>query len=110
MATTSPSSALPIMSDRTTSILVRFTAGPDVTTDQYDETIRRLEKSGDWKPDGLELHVAFGKDGNFRVSEIWDSQEQFDTFGKRLMPLLKDVGIDLPGDPEIVEIHNVVMR
>jgi hypothetical protein len=110
MATTSPSSALPIMSDRTTSILVRFTAGPDVTTDQYDETIRRLEESGDWKPDGLELHVAFGKDGNFRVSEIWDSQEQFDTFGKRLMPLLKDVGIDLSGDPEIVEIHNVVMR
>ncbi len=53
LAATSSSSALPIMSDRTTSILVRFTAAPDVTTDQYDETIRRLEKAGDWKPDGL---------------------------------------------------------
>jgi hypothetical protein len=39
-------------------------AGPvhtDVRRDdeQYDETMRRLEKSGDWMPDGLEYHVAF---------------------------------------------------
>lgn len=110
MATTSASAALPIMDDRATSILVRFTAGPNVTTDQYDETMRRLEAAGDWKPDGLELHVAFGSDGNFRVSEIWDSQEQFDAFGERLMPVLKDVGIELSGDPEILKIHNVVTR
>src|SRR5215210_6971527 len=110
MAATSSSSTLPVMDDRRTSILVRFTAGADVTTDQYDETIRRLEESGDWKPEGLELHVAFGSDGNFRVSEIWDSQEQFDAFGKRLMPVLEDVGIELSGDPEIIEVHNVVMR
>lgn len=110
MAATSSSSALPIMDDRATSILVRFTAGPDVTTDQYEELIRRLEGAGDWKPDGLELHVAFGSDGNFRVSEIWDSQEQFDAFGKRLMPVLEEVGIKLMGDPEILEVHNVVTR
>jgi hypothetical protein len=109
MAATS-STVSPIMSDRTTSILVRFTTAPNVTTDQYDETIRRLEKAGDWKPDGLEFHVAFGSDGNFRVTEIWDSQKQFDAFGKRLMPVLEDVGIELAGDPEIVEVHNVVMR
>lgn len=110
MAATSSSSTLPIMSDRTTSILVRFTAAPDVTTDQYDETIRRLEETGDWKPDGLELHVAFRSDGKFRVSEILDSQKEFDAFGKRLMPVLEDVGIELSGDPEIMEIHNVEIR
>ncbi len=54
------------------------------------------------------MHVAFGSDGNFRVSEIWDSQEQFDAFGKRLMPVLEDVGIELAEDPEIVEVHNEV--
>jgi hypothetical protein len=110
MATTSPESVVPTMRDRSTSILARFTAAPDVTTEQYDETLRRLEKSGDWLPDGLEYHVAFRSNGNFRVSEIWDSRKQLDAFGERLMPVLKDVGIELSGDPEVLEIHNIIKR
>lgn len=110
MATTSPESATRSMEDRKTSILVRFTGAPSVTPEQYDETSRRLEKVGDWPPKGLEYHVAFVSDGKFRVSEIWDSREQFDAFGKRLMPVLSDVGIELSGDPEILKIHNVVKR
>ncbi len=54
-------------------------------------------------------HVAFKSDGKFRVSEIWDSREQFDAFGERLMPVLKDVGIE-PGKPEMLEIHNIIRR
>jgi hypothetical protein len=105
---TSPASATPTtMDDRATSLLVRFT--PSVTTEQYDESIRRLEKAGDWLPEGLELHVAFEAGGKFRVSEIWDSQAQFDAFGKRLMPILEDLGID-PGAPEVLEIHNITRR
>jgi hypothetical protein len=110
MATTSPEFATPSMKDRSTSILVRFTAAPGVTSEQYDETIRRLEKSGEWLPDGLEYHVAFRSNGDFRVSEIWDSREQFDAFGERLMPVLKDVGIELSGEPEVLEIHNILRR
>jgi hypothetical protein len=97
------------MDARKTSILARFAPTSNVTTDQYDETIRRLEKSGDWLPEGLEYHVAFKSDGKFRVSEIWDSREQFEAFGERLMPVLKDVGIE-PGKPEMLEIHNIVKR
>jgi hypothetical protein len=108
MATTN-SSAAPVMDARKTSILARFAPTSNVTTEQYDETIRRLEKSGDWLPEGLEYHVAFKSDGKFRVSEIWDSQEQFDAFGERLMPVLKDVGIE-PGKPEMLEIHNIIKR
>jgi hypothetical protein len=96
------------MDDRATSLLVRFTPA-SITTEQYDESVRRLEKAGDWLPEGLELHVAFEAGGKFRVSEIWDSQEQFDAFGKRLMPILKDIGID-PGAPELLEIHNITRR
>ena len=106
---TSPTET-PVQDARKTSMLVRFTAAPDVTSEQYDETIRRLEKSGDWLPAGLEFHVAFVSNGNFRVSEIWDSREQFDAFGKRLMPVLKDVGIELACEPETREIHNIVKR
>lgn len=108
MATNDPS-ATPVMDGRKTSILARFTPTSDVTAEQYDESIRRLEKSGDWLPEGLEYHVAFTSDGKFRVSEIWDSREQFEAFGERLMPVLKDAGIE-PGHPETLEIHNIVKR
>jgi hypothetical protein len=91
------------------SILVRFAPTSPTTTDQYDETIRRLEEAGDFPPDGLEYHVCFLSDGNVRVSEIWESQARFDAFGERLMPILGDVGID-PGRPEILEIHNIIRR
>ena len=91
------------------SILVRFEPASQVSTDKYDETIRRLEDEGDFPPDGLELHVAFMVDGQLRVSEVWDSQEKFDAFGERLMPLLADVGIE-PGEPTILEVHNTIVR
>jgi hypothetical protein len=107
MATTSPS-ATPTLDARKARLLVRF-APSTLSTDQYDESIRRLEESGHWLPEGLESHVAFMSNGNLRVSEIWNSREQFDAFGERLMPVLKDVGID-PGQPELLEIHNIATR
>ena len=110
MATTSSESVTPNVGAHKTSILVRFTPAPDVTTDQYDETISRLEKSGEWLPEGLAFHVAFKSNGSVRVSEIWDSREQLETFGERLMPVLKDVGIGFASEPELLEIHNVITR
>ena len=89
------------------SILVRFTP-TSLTAEQYDEAVRRLDM-GDSGPQGCEYHVCFGTDGNLRVSEIWDSQEQFEAFGERLMPILAEVGID-PGEPEILPIHNALKR
>jgi len=91
------------------SVLIRFTPTSATTTEQYDETIRRLQEAGDFPPDGMDYHVCFLSDGNVRVSEIWDSQEQLDAFGERLMPLLAEVGID-PGTPEVLEIHNIIRR
>jgi hypothetical protein len=45
---------------------------------RYDEVIRRLEQAG------------------------------VDQFGRTLMPILQQMGID-PGQPEVVEIHNVII-
>ena len=45
-------------------------------------------RSRQFPPDGLDYHVAFSAGGSFRVSEIWDSKEQFEAFGQRLMPIL----------------------
>jgi hypothetical protein len=90
------------------SVLIRFTPA-SLTAQQYDESVRRLEQAGDWPPDGLDYHVCFGSEGNLKVSEIWDSRQQLDAFGERLMPVLADVGIE-PGEPELMEIHNIVKR
>ncbi len=91
------------------SVLARFAPTSVTTTEQYDDTIRRLEGAGDFPPDGLEYHVCFVSGGNARVSEVWDSLEQFRAFGEHLMPILAEVGIE-PGEPELLEIHNIVRR
>jgi hypothetical protein len=91
------------------STLVRFTP-KSVTTEQYDQVMRKLDDNGDWLPDGLDYHVAFRSNGDVRVSEIWDSKEKFDEFSQRLMPVLKDAGIELSGPPELLEVHNIERR
>lgn len=90
------------------SIVVRFNPA-NVTREKYDEALRRVEAAGTWPPDGLEMHVAFGPEDDMRVSEIWDSREQLEAFGERLMPILSDIGIDV-SEPEVFEAHNVVSR
>jgi hypothetical protein len=92
------------------SILVRFTGAPNMTAEKYDETIPLIEESGQFPPDGLDYHVAFSSGGSFRVSEIWDSMEQFEAFGQRLMPILAENGVELAGAPEVIEIHNIIKR
>ena len=92
------------------SILVRFTGAPSLSAEKYDETMTRIEASGKFPPDGLEYHVGFTLGGSFRVSEIWDTKEQFEAFAQRLMPLLAENGVELAGPPEVIEIHNIVRR
>ena len=92
------------------SIVVRFVGAPNMTKQKYDETLTKLEAAGEFPPDGLEYHVAFSADGAFRVNEIWDSLEQFQAFGERLMPILTESGVELAGEPEIIEVHNIVKR
>jgi hypothetical protein len=92
------------------SILVRFTGAPGLTAEKYDAVLPIIEESGTFPPDGLDYHVAFASGGSFRVSEIWDSMEQFEAFGQRLMPILTDAGVELAGPPEVIEIHNIIKR
>ena len=92
------------------SVVVRFKP-TNLTRDQYDESVRRLEQAGLWpNPAGLELHVLFGSEGDLRVSEIWDSPEQLEAYGAQLMPILADIGIEFSGEPDVFEVHNLVTR
>jgi hypothetical protein len=90
------------------SIVVRFHP-TNVDRANYEETMRRLEEAGLWpNPAGLEVHVAFGAEDNIKVSEIWASREQFQAQAEGLMPVLADLGIEFSGDPEVLEVHNLV--
>ena len=92
------------------SIVVRFSP-TSLTSEKYDASLRRLEEAeGAFPPDGLDYHVCFGSEGNLRVSEIWDSREQLEAFGERLMPLLAEAGIEFSAEPEIFEVHNIIKR
>ncbi len=85
-------------------VLVRFQP-VGLTHQQYDEVTHQMENAGAWPPDGLQLHVLFGTEGNLKVSEIWESEEQLRAFGEQLMPVLNEVGVQLAGEPEIFEVH-----
>ncbi len=80
-----------------------------LTRQQYDEVSRRMEGAGDWPPQGLDMHVLFGPEGDMRVSEIWDSEDQFRAFAGRLMAVLDDVGVPY-AEPEVYEAHELQKR
>ncbi len=92
------------------SIVVRFNP-TNLTAEQYDASTSKLEEAGvNFPPEGLDYHVCFGSEGSLRVSEIWDSREQFEAFGEHLRPVLGEIGIEFSGEPEIFEVHNIEKR
>ena len=90
------------------SVLIRF-APPSLTAEQYDKVVARLSEEGVFPADGLDYEICFGSEGQLKVSQVWDTRDHLEAFSKRLMPILQDVGIN-PGEPEIVEVHNIIRR
>ncbi len=80
-----------------------------LTREQYDEVSRRMESAGNWPPDGLDMHVLFGTEGDMRVSEIWDSEEQFRAFQGHLTRVLDEVGVPY-SEPEVFQAHELQKR
>ena len=77
--------------------------------ERYDEAVRRLEQAGAGSPPGRSYHFAWvGQDGDIEVFDVWDSRESFERFGETLVPMENELGAD-PGEPAIVEIHNMVL-
>jgi hypothetical protein len=60
----------------------------------------------DWPVEGLLVHVAGQGAKGFRVVDVWTSEEAFRRFGEKLIPILRQVGIE--GEPEIYPSHTVV--
>ena len=77
-----------------------------MTLKDFEESHRRLDEAGAGNPSGRILHSCFGDDGDLMVYDIWESPEQFETFGEILMPILAEIGIDLR-EPAIMPLHRL---
>lgn len=75
---------------------------------KYDECIKALKKAGAGNPPGRSYHAAFGAQDKLMVFDIWTSQAAFDKFGKTLMPILQQLGINT-GAPTIMPAHKVMV-
>lgn len=90
------------------SVVVRHKPA-GLTREKYDEVSRAMEGSGAWPPDGLDMHVLFGTEGDLMVSEIWDSEDQFRSFFGRLKEALDEAGVE-HSDPEVYEVSELQKR
>lgn len=74
---------------------------------QYDEIIARLKQAGMFPAPGMISHVCFGSGNKLRIFDVWESQETFNEFGKTLLPILQEVGVESK-QPEVSEVHNTL--
>ena len=79
-----------------------------MTAAKYDECIRLLRKAGAGNPPGRSYHASFGQKDKLMVFDVWTSQAAFDKFGKTLMPILQQIGLDA-GQPTVMEMHKVIV-
>src|ERR1019366_8582936 len=75
---------------------------------KYDECIKLLKKAGAGNPAGRSYHAAFGPKDKLMLFDVWTSQAAFDKFGKTLMPILQQLGMDA-GQPTVMPMHKVIV-
>ena len=87
------------------AIVVKFSVS-GMPVEKYEAVLRRLEASGAGSPPGRLHHVSYGSRDNLQVIDVFDSQDSLDSFGKTLLPILGQMGIE--AQPEIQEAYKVI--
>jgi hypothetical protein len=88
------------------ALIVHFTpTGMD--DKKYAEVLRRLQAAGAGAPAGRLHHASYGDKKALRVTDVYDTKESFEAFGRILVPILGELGIDV-GRPDVVEVHNII--
>jgi hypothetical protein len=79
----------------------------EATPEQYD---RAREMVG-WDretPAGAKLHVSGFDDDGLHVTDVWDSEQSFNTFmQQRLAPAIQEIGIQGQPDVKFFPMHGV---
>ncbi|HVT13861.1 MAG TPA: hypothetical protein VHE55_16480 [Fimbriimonadaceae bacterium] len=79
---------------------------PGVSSLQYEEACRLANVSPSNPPAGLVFHCGSPTEDGWLVVDVWESEEAFKKFGERLMPAVKEAGID--AHPMIYRTHQVM--
>ena len=88
------------------ALIIHFT--PQGMDDKkYAEILRRLQAAGAGAPAGRLHHTCYGDKKALRVTDVFDTKESFDAFGKVLVPILGELGVDV-GRPDVLEVENII--
>ena len=79
------------------------------TLEQYDEVIAKMgfEPNGPGAPDGGLFHWVAATEDGIRVTDVWETPEQFQRFAdEKIGPITQEVGV--PGPPVLTfyDVHN----
>lgn len=79
------------------------------TPEEYDQ-VRQKVGIGESPPPGATLHIAArADDGKIRVIEVWDSREEAEAFGQKVMAAREELGFG-GGRPPMtyLELHSLL--
>ena len=85
-----------------------YVAPVSMSDAQYKECIKLLRKAGVAHPAGRSYHASFGPKDKLAVFDVWSSQAAFDKFGKVLMPILQQLGVETAG-MNVMPINSVIV-
>jgi hypothetical protein len=80
----------------------------DTSMEQYDQVVQKMgfSRGGAGAPGGL-FHWVTPTDNGFRVTDVWNSKEEYEKFAEASIgPLAAEAGI--PGPPQVTyaEVYN----
>jgi hypothetical protein len=87
------------------TLLFEPKAGADL---QYDSVMKDMKDQGIWPPEGMTYHVASGAGADFKVFEVWESEQHAQKFGVLLKPILQKHKIELSREPRPQPVKNTI--
>jgi hypothetical protein len=76
--------------------------------EKYHKAINGLAAAGQGNPKGRLYHVASPQpDGTIMVTDVWESPELLEAFGKTLVPVLNKAGVE-PVPPIVHPVINII--
>jgi hypothetical protein len=87
------------------AIVAKFSVS-NMSAAQYEAVLEKLRDAGAGAPPGRLYHVTHGDQNNLQVIDIYDSPASLEEFGKTLIPLLMEMGIQ--AEPEVTAAYNII--
>ena len=85
---------------------------PGGTLQQYDQVIQKMgfRPGGPGAPGGL-FHWVTQTDNDIRVTDVWESREQFERFSQeKIQPYTAEIRIPSPPQVTFFEVHNYLTK